>query len=76
MSTVIQIRNVPEQVHRRLKVRAASEGISMSEYVLRQIKRSLDRPNRDELLRRVAELPPLKVRPPAARALREEREAR
>ena len=42
MSTMIQIRNVPELMHRRLKARAAMEGVSMSQYVMWAIERALD----------------------------------
>ena len=41
MIATIRIRNVPEPLHRRLKARAAMEGVSMSRYVLREIERSL-----------------------------------
>lgn len=52
--TMIQIRNVPEDVHRRLKARAAMEGVSLSELALDELRRSLDRPTRRELLDLVA----------------------
>jgi len=52
--TMIQIRHVPEDVHRRLKARAALEGVSLSELALAELRRSLDRPTRRELLERVA----------------------
>jgi antitoxin FitA len=38
MSKMIQIRNVPDDVHRTLKVRAAEEGISLSDYVKRDLE--------------------------------------
>lgn len=49
----LQIRNVPEDVHRRLKSRAALEGRSLSEYALFELARALERPSRRELLERV-----------------------
>ena len=42
MSKMIQIRNVPDDLHRELKMRAAAAGMSMSDY----IKRELDRRTR------------------------------
>mgnify|MGYP002378104958 CR=1 FL=1 len=42
-SVMVQIRNVPPEVHRRLKARAAVEGMSMSDYVLREVGKALDR---------------------------------
>ena len=56
---MVQIRNVPDAVHRELKARAALEGLSLSEYVLREMKRTLERPTRDELLRRIARRAPV-----------------
>lgn len=49
----IQIRNVPDDVHRRLKARAAFTGQSLSEHVLAVMRRSLERPTVDELLDRI-----------------------
>ncbi|MYE10071.1 MAG: hypothetical protein F4X99_00085 [Gammaproteobacteria bacterium] len=73
MSRTIQIRNVPDEVHRRLKSRAARAGLSMSDYVLREIARVLSRPERAEVFARIAELPPIDLDPPTAEMLREER---
>ena len=52
-ATMVQIRNVPPEVHRRLKARAAIEGLSMSDYVLREIRKALERPTRQEVLERL-----------------------
>lgn len=76
MATMIQIRNVPEDVHRRAKARAALEGLTLSELALRELKRALERPRREEVLARVAALPPLRLDPRPADAVREERAAR
>lgn len=61
--TMIQIRNVPEDVHRRLKARAALEGVSLSELALAELRRSLDRPTRRELLELVASREPVRSGP-------------
>ncbi len=76
MSVMIQIRNVPEPLHRRLKARAAMEGVSMSCYVLREIERSLERPTRRELLEAIALQPDRVLKPSPAEILREERDRR
>ena len=73
MSTMIQIRNVPDSLHRRLKARAALEGVSMSLYVLREIERALSRPSRQELLRAIREQPAVVLDRAPADVLREER---
>lgn len=50
---MLQIRNVPDDVHRRLKARAAMEGRSLSELALQELEKSLERPTRRELADRV-----------------------
>jgi plasmid stability protein len=76
MSTMIQIRNVPENVHRRAKVRAAMCGMTMSEYILRELVKALERPTREELLARIANYPELELSKTPAELIREERESR
>ena len=76
MSTMIQIRNVPEAMHRRLKARAAMEGISMSQYVLAAVERALERPSRQELLTAIRRQPSATPDPSPAEVLRAERRAR
>jgi plasmid stability protein len=73
---MVQIRNVPVEVHRRLKARAAVEGLSMSDYILRELRKSLDRPPRQEVLERIRSGPARRLPRPAARVLREERDSR
>lgn len=50
---LIQIRNVPDDVHRTLKVRAAAEGTSLSDYVLREVTRAARSPTPAELDERI-----------------------
>ncbi len=76
MNAMIQIRNVPNKLHRQLKARAALEGISMSQFILREIERVLERPSRDEVLRRIAEQGETYLSQPAADVLRAERDSR
>ena len=72
----LQIRNVPDDVHRRLKARAAREGRSLSELALSELRRSLDRPTWDEWFERVQQKAALDVPAGAADAVRAERGAR
>lgn len=74
MKTMIQIRNVPEPLHRRVKARAAIEGVSMSRYILQAIERALARPSRQELLEAIRSQPEIRLDPPPADILREERD--
>ena len=75
-STMVQIRNVPLEFHRRLKARAAMEGMSMSEYILREVGKALDRPTRQEVLDRLRMRPVRRLARHAATVIRAERDAR
>jgi plasmid stability protein len=76
MSTMIQIRNVPDALHRKLKARAALSGLSLSDYLLAELKLSLERPTREEFLTRLASRS--RVEPPLdpVQAVRAERDSR
>jgi plasmid stability protein len=73
---MVQIRNVPSELHRRLKARAAIEGLSMSDYVLREVRKALDQPTRQEVLERLQARPLRRLRRSAADVLRAERDSR
>lgn len=75
-STMVQIRNVPADFHRRLKARAAIEGMSMSDYVMREVGKALERPTRAEVLARLQAQPVRKLKRSAAAIIRAERDAR
>jgi antitoxin FitA len=51
--SMIQIRNVPETLHRRLKSRAALAGMSLSDYLLNEIRQLAERPTIEELRARL-----------------------
>ena len=73
MSRVIQIRQVPAAVHRTLKARAAESGMSLSAFLLQELRKIAERPSRQELIARLAKLPPVKLRVRPADAVRAER---
>ncbi len=76
MSKMIQIRNVPDELHREAKVRAARAGMSLSGYLLRELERTLAQPTTEELLARIAarKQPRLsETSAEAVRAIRDER---
>ena len=60
MPKMIQIRNVPDDIHRALKVRAAKEGMTLSAYLLREIAQLAERPTLEELIERAQRRKPLK----------------
>jgi len=76
MSTMVQIRNVPDELHRKVKARAALAGMSISEYLLREIERSLERPTRQELLARLRSRQKVEPSESVAAAVAAEREGR
>jgi plasmid stability protein len=53
MGTLIQIRDVPDDVHRTLKARAAMSGVSLSEYLRGVLGRTVSRPTPEELAARI-----------------------
>ncbi len=73
---MIQIRNVPDDLHRELKARAALAGMSVSNFLLMELRRSLERPTREGLLRRLAKRERARPRPAPADAVRAERNRR
>ena len=73
---MIQVRNVPDDVHRKLKARAALAGMSLSAYALRELESGLERPTTAELMQRLRSREPVQVSPSAAAVIREERERR
>lgn len=73
---MIQIRNVPVDLHRKLKSRAALEGASLSDYLLKEIRQLAERPPLQELAERLRTRTPVTCRVSPARMLREERDRR
>ena len=76
MSTMIQIRNVPSDVHRQIKARAALAGMTLSDYLLQEVRKLLERPSRDEFLQSVRELSDVALDPAPAEVIRSERDER
>jgi len=76
MSRMIQLRNVPDALHRTLKIRAAMAGMSLSDYLLAEIRQVAERPTLDQLRERLHRRAPVAAPLSAARTVRAEREAR
>ncbi len=73
---MIQVRDVPEHVHGTLKSRAAREGMSLSDFIKRELERSAERPTLQEWLDRTQEAKPILAKRSAAQVIRELREER
>ena len=73
---MIQIRDVPEQVHRALKARAAREGMSLSDFLKKELERTVERPTMREWLENIKQAKPVRSKRSAAQIIRNLREAR
>lgn len=76
MSKMIQIRHVPDGLHRRLRARAAMAGMSLSDYLRVELERTAEQLTYSELRQQLETLGPARVRESPARAVRRERDAR
>jgi antitoxin FitA len=76
MSKMIQLRHVPDPLHRQLKARAAIEGLSLSDFLIREAKKIVDRPTVAEIRDRLSRRSTVTPRTPPAEVLRREREQR
>lgn len=76
MSKMIQLRNVPDALHRRLKARAAMSGMSLSDYLLSEIKEIAERPTLAEVRERLHQRERVTSELDTVRILHEERDAR
>ncbi len=76
MSKMIQLRNVPDALHRHLKARAAMAGMSLSDYLLSEIREIAARPTLAEMRERLHQREPVLAKFDTAQLLRQEREGR
>jgi antitoxin FitA len=76
MPKMIQLRHVPDDLHRKLKARAAMEGLSLSDYLVRKVREVAERPTPAELRLRLTRRTPVIPRISPAKAVRAERERR
>lgn len=73
---MIQVRNVPDALHRTLKARAATAGMSLSDYLLGELREIAERPTLAEFRERLHTRRPVAMALNTADLLREERAAR
>jgi plasmid stability protein len=76
MSKMIQLRHVPDALHRRLKARAAIEGLSLSDFLIREARRIAERPTMEEIRSRLAGQASVRPRISPTQVLRAERDQR
>lgn len=76
MNKHVQIREIPESLHRKLKARASEEGMSMSDYLKRLIASDLRRPRWKDVRAKMSALAPVSLSEPLRTTVRRERDAR
>ena len=75
MSKMIQIRNVPDDLHREVKARAARAGMSLSDFLLREVERIVEAPSVEEVVSRWAARARPRLSATPAEVIRAERES-
>lgn len=75
MAKMIQIRNVPDELHRTLKVRAAQAGMTLSDYLLAEIEQVAEKPTLSEMMKRLRSREPVKLDEPPEVTIRRMRDA-
>ena len=76
MSKMIQLRNVPDALHRQLKARAAMAGLSLSDFLIREARKIAEQPTPEEMAERLRQRDPYRGKLSPTQLLREERDAR
>jgi plasmid stability protein len=76
MSVMIQIRNVPDEIHRVLKSRAAKQGQSLSDYLLAELRQVAELPTLEEMQERLQQRSRVNPDISSAQLVREERDSR
>lgn len=73
MPVMIQVRNVPDELHRELVRRARERGLTLTAYLQSILEREVGRTTRSEIVRRALAVEPARLDRPAADYIREER---
>jgi len=76
MPKMVQIRNMPDDLHRKMKARAAGAGMSLSDYLLNEVRMAAERPTMEEFKARVARLTPVTVSESPEDVIRSMRDSR
>lgn len=75
MNKMIQVRNVPDSIHRALKAKAALAGKSLSDWILEELEALSALPTEEELLKRLREAEPFAMKHSSAKIIRKDRDA-
>ncbi|MGH8288483.1 MAG: hypothetical protein ACREV7_05565 [Steroidobacteraceae bacterium] len=75
MVKMIQLRHVPDALHRRLKARAAMAGLSLSDFLVREVRKIAEHPTPEEMAERLRQRDPYRGKLSPTQVLREERDS-
>ncbi len=70
MTKAIRIQNVPDELHRKLKIRAAQEGMTLSDYLLSEVEQIAGKPTLRELMERLRQREPVDLDEPPETIIR------
>ena len=76
MAKMIQLRHVPDSLHRQLRTRATRAGMSLSDYLIREVRKIAERPTLDEIKARLAAMGVVQLETSPTAIIREERDRR
>jgi antitoxin FitA len=76
MSKMIQLRHVPDALHRRLKARAALSGLPLSDFLIREVRKIADHPSAEEMAERLRQRAPYAGKADPTALIRAERDSR
>jgi plasmid stability protein len=76
MSKMIQLRHVPDALHRQLKARAALAGLPLSDYLIREVRKIAEQPTPEEMKERLRQREPYRGKSTPTDLLRAERDSR
>jgi hypothetical protein len=76
MSKMIQLRHVPDALHRQLKARAALSGLPLSDYLIREVRKIAEQPTPDEMRERLQRRDPYRGKSAPTELVRTERDSR
>ena len=76
MAKMIQLRHVPDALHRQLKARAVMSGLSLSDFLIREARKIAEQPTPEEMRERLARRDPYRGKISPTAVLREERDSR
>ena len=71
MPKMIQVRNVPDRLHKELMRRAKARGQTLTDYIQSLLEREVSTPPREEVIARIHARPRIKLSKPAAELIRE-----